>query len=61
MQHTEKGCRHIANYPGVGKASAAYQMTPETLAEHLAEHNPLDRPNRFGMLSKLTFRLTLVE
>ena len=34
---------NIASYPGVTNASGAYHTTPEGLAAHLAEHNPIDR------------------
>lgn len=34
---------NIASYPGVAKAGNAYAMTPEALAEHLTDHNPIDR------------------
>jgi hypothetical protein len=33
----------IASYPGVEKASSAYGLSPEELAAHLKEYNPLDR------------------
>ncbi|HUQ70877.1 MAG TPA: prolyl oligopeptidase family serine peptidase [Planctomycetaceae bacterium] len=34
---------NIASYPGLAKASGAYQMTPDELAAKLPEHNPIDR------------------
>jgi pimeloyl-ACP methyl ester carboxylesterase len=34
---------NVASYPGVARASAAYGMNAEELAERLAEHNPIDR------------------
>jgi hypothetical protein len=34
---------NIASYPGVEKASRAYRLSPEELAAHLKEYNPLDR------------------
>ena len=34
---------NIASYPGVTKACGAFHLTPEQLAAHLAEHNPIDR------------------
>jgi hypothetical protein len=34
---------NIASYPGVEKASGAYGLSPEELAAHLKEYNPLDR------------------
>lgn len=33
----------VASYPGVAKASGAYQMSADELAAHLNEHNPIDR------------------
>jgi hypothetical protein len=33
----------LRTYPGIDKASGAYGMTPEQLAEVLARHNPVDR------------------
>jgi hypothetical protein len=33
----------IHSFPGVKKAAPAYNMTPEELDRHLAEHNPIDR------------------
>ncbi|MDZ4684293.1 MAG: prolyl oligopeptidase family serine peptidase [Planctomycetaceae bacterium] len=34
---------NIASYPGLAKASGAYQMTPDELAAKLSEHNPIDK------------------
>lgn len=34
---------NIASYPGVAKAAAAYQVTPQELQQGLAGHNPVDR------------------
>ena len=34
---------NVASYPGVAKAAGAYELKPEELQEHLAEHNPIDR------------------
>jgi pimeloyl-ACP methyl ester carboxylesterase len=34
---------NITSYPGMEKASSAYHMTPEELAENLSEHNPVER------------------
>ena len=34
---------NLASYPGLDKAAPAYNFTPEQLAKHLPEHNPLDR------------------
>lgn len=34
---------NIASYPGVAKAAAAYETTPEGLQSALATHNPIDR------------------
>ncbi|OIO95005.1 MAG: alpha/beta hydrolase [Armatimonadetes bacterium CG_4_10_14_3_um_filter_66_18] len=34
---------NLASYPGIAKAAPAYELTPEELAGHLAEHNPVDR------------------
>ncbi len=34
---------NIASYPGVAKAAAAYQLTPDELQSALAAHNPIDR------------------
>jgi hypothetical protein len=34
---------NITSYPGVEKASSAYNMTPEELSEQLGEHNPVNR------------------
>ena len=34
---------NLESWPGLNKASAAYGMPPESLAAHLAEHNPIDR------------------
>ena len=34
---------NLASYPGVAQAAGAYQMKPEELQAHLAEHNPIDR------------------
>lgn len=36
---------NIESYPGVAKASGPYQLTPQELAAHLPEHNPIDRLN----------------
>jgi pimeloyl-ACP methyl ester carboxylesterase len=33
----------LASWPGLDKASAAYQLNPAKLAEQLANHNPIDR------------------
>jgi len=33
----------LRSYPGLATAAPAYGMTPEELAQHLAEHNPVDR------------------
>lgn len=33
----------LRSYPGLDRASAAYGMTPEELAERLPMHNPVDR------------------
>ena len=33
----------LSSYPGLATAAPAYGMTPEELAAHLAEHNPVDR------------------
>lgn len=34
---------NLASYPGVAKAAPAYEMNPDKLQAHLAEHNPIDR------------------
>ncbi|MCC6794104.1 MAG: prolyl oligopeptidase family serine peptidase [Candidatus Hydrogenedentes bacterium] len=34
---------NIESYPGVDKASGAYEMDPETLRAKLGEHNPIER------------------
>lgn len=34
---------NIASYPGLDKAAPAYHLTPEELAQQLAQHNPIDR------------------
>lgn len=34
---------NVASYPGIAKAAPAYQMKPDELQKHLAEHNPVDR------------------
>ena len=34
---------NLASYPGLDKAAPAYGMTPEQLAAHLPENNPIDR------------------
>ena len=34
---------NIASYPGIAKASPAYEMTADELTSKLAEHNPIDR------------------
>ncbi len=34
---------NVASYPGLAKAASAYEMTPDELAAHLTEHNPIDR------------------
>jgi hypothetical protein len=34
---------NLSSYPGLAKAAPAYQMTPEELQAHLADHNPVDR------------------
>ncbi len=34
---------NVTSYPGVQRASGAYQLTPEQLQAKLAEHNPIDR------------------
>ncbi len=34
---------NILSYPGVSKASSAYETKPDELLAHLAEHNPVDR------------------
>lgn len=34
---------NLASYPGLDKACAAYHLTEEQLAEHLQEHNPVNR------------------
>lgn len=33
----------LRTYPGIDKASRAYEMTKRELADHLAENNPVDR------------------
>ena len=39
---------NVASYPGVAKAAPAYEMTPDELQTHLAEHNPIDRLTRLA-------------
>ncbi|WDI41590.1 family 16 glycoside hydrolase [Bremerella sp. P1] len=34
---------NIASYPGVDRASTAYELTPEQLEAKLSNHNPIDR------------------
>lgn len=34
---------NLESYPGVEKASGAYEMDSDTLRMHLTEHNPIDR------------------
>ena len=34
---------NIASYPGVTNAASAYHFTPDQLAAHLTDHNPIDR------------------
>jgi pimeloyl-ACP methyl ester carboxylesterase len=34
---------NIASYPGVAKASSAYEMKPEDFQSALATHNPIER------------------
>jgi len=34
---------NLVSYPGLDNACAAYEMTKDALASHLAEHNPVDR------------------
>jgi hypothetical protein len=34
---------NLSSYPGIDKASRAYSLSAEELAENLSEHNPIDR------------------
>jgi predicted esterase len=34
---------NLRSYPGIEKASRAYEMTPQQLSDALAQHNPVDR------------------
>ena len=34
---------NLASYPGIARAAPAYELPPEVLQRHLADHNPVDR------------------
>jgi predicted esterase len=40
---------NLSSYPGVAKAAAAYEMTPEGLQAALVTHNPIDRLGPLAM------------